>query len=138
MANRSQGATATAAAAGDNGHDDDDAVVCLDGTTTTEGLSSLYSYVPTQDEIRTALKSTKIVGTMDKKKQELAAAGLPAEFVPSKATAKTLAAELPAPEAEGVAASVLYPASALAADTLWGRDPVLHLHVFCMSALALA
>jgi len=76
MANRSQGATAAAAAAGDNGHDDDDAVVCLDGTTTTEGLSSLYSYVPTQDEIRTALKSTKIVGTMDKKKQELAAAGL--------------------------------------------------------------
>jgi len=76
MANRSQGATAAAAAAGDNGHDDDDAVVCLDGTATTEGLSSLYSYVPTQDEIRTALKSTKIVGTMDKKKQELAAAGL--------------------------------------------------------------
>ena len=48
----------------------------------------------------------------------LAAAGLPAEFVPSKATAKTLAAELPAPEAEGGASSVLYPASALAADTL--------------------
>jgi len=54
MANRSQGATAAAAAAGDNGHDDDGAVVCLDGTTATEGLSSLYTYVPTQDEIRTS------------------------------------------------------------------------------------
>mmetsp|Transcript_16554 Transcript_16554/g.33452 ORF Transcript_16554/g.33452 Transcript_16554/m.33452 type:complete len:267 (-) Transcript_16554:62-862(-) len=48
----------------------------------------------------------------------LAAAGLPAEFVPSKATAKTLAAELPAAEAEGDAATVLFPASALARDEL--------------------
>ena len=47
----------------------------------------------------------------------LAAAGLPAEFVASKATAKTLAAELPA-EAEGGAAAVLFPASALAHDEL--------------------
>lgn len=43
----------------------------------------------------------------------LEAAGLPIAFVPSKATGKVLAAELPA---EG--SSVLYPASALAADTV--------------------
>mmetsp|Transcript_20133 Transcript_20133/g.43288 ORF Transcript_20133/g.43288 Transcript_20133/m.43288 type:complete len:219 (-) Transcript_20133:74-730(-) len=45
----------------------------------------------------------------------LKAAGLPTPFIPSKATAKTLAAELPLDEA---AMSVLYPCSALAATTL--------------------
>ncbi len=44
----------------------------------------------------------------------LAAHGIAADFVPSKATAKVLAAELPA---DGPT-SVLYPCSALAADTL--------------------
>lgn len=46
--------------------------------------------------------------------QILEAAGLAADFVPSKATGKVLAAELPA---EG-GGNVLYPASALAADTV--------------------
>lgn len=43
----------------------------------------------------------------------LADAGLEPQFVPSKATAKTLAAELPGEQAE-----LLYPASALASDTI--------------------
>jgi len=47
--------------------------------------------------------------------QVLAGAGVPASFVPSKATGKTLAAELPEPSGEG---RVLYPASALAADVV--------------------
>ena len=47
----------------------------------------------------------------------LAGAGLSADFVPSKATGKVLASELPAPKDNGV---VLYPASALAADTVEG------------------
>ena len=47
----------------------------------------------------------------------LTGAGLDAGFVPSKATGKTLAAELPAPEGGG---SVLYPASALAAGAVEG------------------
>lgn len=45
----------------------------------------------------------------------LAAAGLAASFVPSKATGKTLAAELPAPDPP---APVLYPASALASGVV--------------------
>ena len=46
----------------------------------------------------------------------LTAAGLPPEFVPSKATAKTLAAELPVTAEPNEA--VLFPASALARDEL--------------------
>jgi len=46
------------------------------------------------------------------------AAGLAASFVPSKATGKTLAAELPPPTAADADAAVLYPASALAANVV--------------------
>jgi len=46
----------------------------------------------------------------------LAAAGLPPDFVPSKATGKTLATELPPPS--DVDLPVLYPASALAANVV--------------------
>ena len=49
--------------------------------------------------------------------QALAAAGLEASFVPSKATAKTLAAELP-PHSTSPNAPVLYPCSARAQKTL--------------------
>lgn len=47
----------------------------------------------------------------------LEAAGLPVDFLPSKADGKALAAELPAEELAG-AGSVLFPASALAEDTI--------------------
>lgn len=47
----------------------------------------------------------------------LTGAGLDAGFVPSKATGKTLATELPAPDGEG---GVLYPASALASGVVEG------------------
>lgn len=50
--------------------------------------------------------------------QVLADASLPSDFVPSKATGKTLAAELPVMDEDGPAGQVLYPASALAADVV--------------------
>ena len=49
----------------------------------------------------------------------LAGAGLAVDFVPSKATGKTLAAELPPPDG-AASQSVLYPASALASDAIEG------------------
>jgi len=49
----------------------------------------------------------------------LSDAGLPPAFVPSKATAKTLAAELPVDSQEAAGGhQVVYPASAIASDTL--------------------
>lgn len=50
--------------------------------------------------------------------QVLSAAGLTAAFVPTKATGKTLAAELPRPSDNSKSELVLYPASALAAKVV--------------------
>lgn len=84
---------------------------------TSPAAAEIFAEAWAQAETGATKPSIASVGAGSAKVLE--AAGLPVDFLPSKADGKTLAAELPVEGlAEGEAGSVLFPASALAENTI--------------------